>query len=88
MSLAAFIWGSGRLRLWQGGCGAGPPQRVYKQAQDVNTMARDLPLKSRGMQRGRPGAHQRLLALCNAERAPVFDGDPQTGPGTRGQGFE
>lgn len=88
MSPAAFIWGSGRLRLRQGGCGAEALRQVYKQAQDVNTIAKDRPLKSRGTQGGRPGAHQRSVSLCTAEKARVFDGYPWTGPGTRGRGFE
>lgn len=49
-------------------------------------MAKDGPLKSRGRQRGRPGAHQR------SRLAPVFDGCPWTWPrhcvGTRGRGLE
>lgn len=54
------------LSAGQGGCGClcgrgaaglGPPA-VYKQPQDVNTIAKDRPLKSRGTQCGHPGAHQ------------------------------
>lgn len=54
-------------------------------------MAKDGPLKRRGTQRGRPGAHQRSVSLCTAEKAHVFDGYPWTWPrhrvGTRAEGL-
>lgn len=34
-------------------------------------MAKDLPLKGRRTQRGRPGTHQSSITLCTAEKARV-----------------
>lgn len=84
LAVGAAVAAAGGLRGW----GPGP---VYKQAQDVSTMAKDGPLKRRGTQRGRPGAHQRSVSLCAAEKAHVFDGYPWTWPrhrvGTRAEGL-
>lgn len=90
MSLAAFICRSERLSLRRGGCGAGGLRRAYKQDQDVSTIAKDGPLKSRGTQHGHPGADQRSVSPCTAEKARVFDlwTWPRHRVGTRGRGFE
>lgn len=65
---------------------------MYKQAQDVSTIAKDGPLKSRRTQHGHPGAHQRSVSLYTAKKACVFDGYPWTWPrhcvDTRGRVFE
>lgn len=64
---------------------------MYKQAQDVSTIAKDGPLKSRGMQHSHPGAHQRSVLLCTTKKAHVFDGYLLTWPqhhiGPRARGF-
>lgn len=58
---------AGGLRGW------GPPRQVHKQAQDASTIARDGALKSRGTQRGRPGAHQRpRLELAAPQQPPCL----------------
>lgn len=57
----------------RGAVGLEAPRQVRKQAQDVSTIAEDGALKSRGTQRGRPGAHQRpRLALAAPQQPPCL----------------